>query len=107
MEPRVARIRIRSVKFKSGGEIRLLRLPDPEDARRFAENRAKKVIDAYQGLVAGFAFVVWGADGGSTALVSVNEASNIPSIMVPDFVRNRLLAERIEAWTLDTLAGGE
>lgn len=51
--------------------------------------------------VAGFALVAWGPDGSSVAEMQVSKASNIPSMLVPDFVRNRLLAQKIEDWTLD------
>lgn len=99
-EPKVARLRLRSVKLKSGGgEIRVLHGTTRDDEARYAEDRLKKVIAAHDERIAGFAMVVWAPDGASTALTVVNETSKMPSILVPDFVRNRLLADTIERWT--------
>lgn len=104
-ETRVARTRIRAVRFKSGGEVRLLRLPTREDTIHYAKKRVGQAIDSLPDRIAGFAVVVWGADNGSVSLISVNEGSKIPSILAPDFVRNRLLASQIETWTLESLSG--
>lgn len=60
-------------------------------------------VDALNSEIAGFAFVVWGKDGTSVCIQRVKDGSMIPSILVPDFVRNRLLAERIEQWTIETI----
>lgn len=98
-EPKVARLRLRSVRLKSGGgEIRVLHGTTREDEARYAENRMQRVIDAHAERIAGFAIVVWAPDGASTALTVANETSRMPSILVPDFVRNRLLADTIERW---------
>jgi hypothetical protein len=43
-------------------------------------------------------FVAWGPDNASVATLSSNDLSKIPSILVGDFVRNRLLAYTIERW---------
>ena len=53
--------------------------------------------------LAGFALVIWDKDNFSTAYVTANELSKIPTIVVGDFVRNRLLAETIERWTREGL----
>lgn len=98
----MAHARIRSVRFKNGGaEIRILRRPE---VRALAKKSALSCIDALNGDVAGMAIVVWSADGGSTATMRVGTASPIPSILVSDFVRNRLLAEVVTDWTLDSMA---
>jgi hypothetical protein len=98
----VAHARIRSIRLKNGGaEIRVIRRPD---VRSLAKKSALACIDALQGDVAGMAIVVWAADGGSTAAMRVGTASTIPSILVGDFVRNRLLAEVVSDWTLDVMA---
>lgn len=55
-----------------------------------------------KGRVEGFAVMIWGSDGST---VYAHTDGSIPSILVPDFVRNRLLASRIEAWTIDTING--
>lgn len=96
----MAHARIRSVRFKDGSaKIHVIRRRDfkPE-----ATKTALSVIEAMPD-IAGIAIVVWSADGGSAANLRISPASKIPSILVPDFVRNRLLAERIEQWTLDSV----
>ena len=47
--------------------------------------------------------MVWASDGTSTSKCLSRVNSPIPSILIPDFVRNKLLAEKIEAWTIDSL----
>lgn len=98
-------LRLRRVRYKNGKQIEVFRSPTPEDDRRFVEARIREVLDGHNDRIAGVAIVVWAPDSGSTALMSVNNSSAIPSILVPDFVRNRLLAERIEAWTIDAIEG--
>lgn len=100
-ETKVARMRVRAVRFKNGGEVRLLRFPTAEDDRRFVEAQIKRALDSHPDRVAGFAFVVWGPDNGSVATQSANDLSRIPSIMIGEFVKNRLLASTIERWTME------
>lgn len=98
----VARLRVRSVRFKDGGaSLTVLRTKLP-DMRALLRTTCGEVLEG-QSNVVGFTIVAWGADGGSTAATRVSDGSSIPSILVPDFVRNRLLAERIEMWTIDGL----
>lgn len=99
-------LRLRAVRFKNGGEIRVLPQNTREDDIRFVRERVERVIEVHNGRVAGMAVVVWAPDNSSTVTLTVNDSSKIPSIMVPDFVRNRLLAERIESWTLEDIARG-
>jgi hypothetical protein len=49
--------------------------------------------------VVGFALVMWDADGSSDAACRAYPGSNIPSIAIPDFARNRLLARKIGEWS--------
>lgn len=94
-----ARVAIRRVRFKAGGEVHLLR-QSADDARARALRDVRMCLDG-QKEVAGFAFVVWG-DADSTAAHWAGPESTIPAILIPDYVRNRLLAMQIERWTLDT-----
>ncbi len=95
--------RLRSVRFKDGrAPLRVLR---GDDYAVIARRRVDRVMAALDGRVAGMAIVVWGPDGASVAGMTVTPISKIPSILVPDFVRNRLLAECIESWTLDSIEG--
>ncbi len=48
--------------------------------------------------IVGYAVVLWVADGGSIAVARAGEGSTIPSVALPDFARNRLLAAKIEEW---------
>jgi hypothetical protein len=107
---RVARTRCGKVTLKRGGSLQLLRKPvSPE--RGCVEAELRRVLDNHTNAagdrnVAGFAFVVWDGEGGSTAgmeLYTVEGGKTIPGVLVPDFVRNRLLAGKIEQWTLNTI----
>lgn len=92
--------RIRSVKFKNGGEVRVLKHESSSD-RGIIERRVRGVLDAFEEVPVGFAFIVWGEDGISCCAAGRNEKSQIPHILIPDFIRNRILADQIEDWALD------
>lgn len=95
--------RLHSVKFKNGGEVRVIRHETNED-RKVVEQGLRNVLNNHsESDIAGFAIIVWGTDGGSTVSLGRNDKSQIPSILIPDFVRSRLLAEKIEQWTIDTV----
>lgn len=102
-----ARTRIGRVTLRGGADLRIF--PGVENTdRRYVERDMRVVLDAHCRIdpaIAGFALVVWSPDGTSTCMSRINESNMIPSILVPDFVRNRLLADRIERWTIDTING--
>jgi hypothetical protein len=98
-----ARTRIVNVKPK----FALIQLDKAQNSRTisYVQEKLKQTIEAHSdngGFVAGFAFVIWDKDGSSTANAG-NLHGNIPSILIPDFVRNRLLASVIEKWTRDAV----
>lgn len=99
-----ARVRIGKVRLKNGPVI--LRLPTHNERRtKMAQEWVKCVLDAHvtaDASVDGFAFVVWDRDGASTCKMIAG--GGIPSILIPDFVRNKLLADKIEDWTLMTIS---
>jgi hypothetical protein len=95
-----ARVRIGKVTLKRDGPVVLLHRPT--NNRQMADDYIRRCLDAQGTDIAGFAFVAWGSDMRSVAELQVWENS-IPSAVVPDFVYNRLFAERIESWTLETL----
>lgn len=97
-----ARVRIGRVTLKRGGRIELLREPANAD-RGAIEAHLRETIDAHGQDFAGYAVVFWSSDGGSTADLRLGSNSKIPSILVPDFVRNRLLALQVERWTIDSV----
>ena len=73
--------------------------------RKRIDERIKTLLDNQfedGGSLTGFALVVWGADGTSCADM-MSSGGVTPEIMIPDFVRNRLLAEKIEHWTIDSV----
>lgn len=100
-------LKLRSIRFKNGGEIRLLPIPASDLEPAYAKERIGRVVDALAGPVAGFAIVAWGPDGKSTALMHTTKASLMPSMMIPEFVRNRLLADQIERWTIESVREDE
>lgn len=77
---------------------------DGNSRRAYAMTRAREVIAGHGTDLAGYAVMAWTKDGTSTC-DSANLAGNIPTILIPDFVRNRLLAHRIEEWTLEEING--
>lgn len=81
---------------------------DREDNRAEVETRIQCVLDGFMSAsaeIGGFAIVVWDADGASSADLA-NFTGKIPSIMISDFIRNRLLAAKIEGWTYEGLGYG-
>ena len=100
-------MRLRSVWYKDGrGELRVM--PDHRaNDKALVERRIRALLDSHHAHAdtAGFAIVVWGADGSSTCDLGAGKRSNIPTILVPDFVRNRLLAAKIIDWAMDDICG--
>lgn len=90
---RIARTRISRIKFKSGGEIRVL--PNRYDERpgRVAE-RLKSMLDDVQRTLGGYVIVLWDGAGYSNTAVAVWHESQISTVLVPDYVKG-LVAEEI------------
>lgn len=98
--------RLRSVRFKGGGHIVLVKTSKTDLSDRIV-NSAHLMLDSAAGhRIAGYAMVAWDADGTSWSTCRVGQASAIPSVLVPDFVRNKLLAQRIEDWTIESINEG-
>lgn len=93
--------RIGRVRMKDSG-FEIVRLHDgPERTRRAILRETREMLDdmTEDGQpVVGFAMVMWNSNGASSAVCRAYPGSCIPSIAVPDFVRNRLLASKIEEW---------
>jgi hypothetical protein len=105
-----SRLRLRSVRFKDGrAPLKVLHRKDGDDYESVLA-WVRACLDAHRrgdkesSNIAGFAFMVWATDG-SSVCEAQNNSGLIPTIMIPDFVRNRLLAKRIEEWTIETLNG--
>jgi hypothetical protein len=102
MTDRIARLRVRSVRMKNGGaSIRVLR--DTYDYAADVRGQVLECLSAQGPDIAGFSFVVWGRDGGSTCAARANMRSQIPPIMIPEFVKARLMAEEIVKWSVEAV----
>jgi hypothetical protein len=93
--------RIRSVRDKTSGFV-LHRLHNTvERARTSFLCDMRSLIDAahHDGRpIVGYAVVLWDSDLGSTASLRAGQGSTIPSIAMPEFVKQRLLAAKIAEW---------
>ena len=93
--------RIGTVTIKSSG-LRIIRLHSgPERTRRAIMAETRDLLDSmeFDGRpTVGFALVLWDVEGGSNAVCRAYPGSSIPSIAIPDFCRNRLLASKIAEW---------
>jgi len=96
--PKTSIPRLRSVKFKSGGSIRLVQFADPKADRAYVEEHFTATLDAHGQDIVGFALVIWGADGSSTVRSRMKPSTGVPPSLVPDLARNRLLGEKIFDW---------
>ena len=94
--------RIGRITHKASG-FQVVRLHDgPERTRNAILSETRRMLDGMTQdgrPVVGFALVMWDSDGGSDAACRAYPGSNIPSIAIPDFARNRLLARKIEEWS--------
>lgn len=91
---RQSMLRLRSVRWKNGGEIRLL--PAPTDRRVLIQEKIRDLLSRHDTPVTGFAFVAWSSDGGSSAIYAAGEP--LLTMQIPDFVRERLMAEAVLKW---------
>jgi len=90
-----AKVRIGKVTMKgSGMEVHRPDFTKDAEGRAAFLRKAREVIDALGDPVAGWAIMAWLPDGSATVDLAVLDRSCIPSSLVPDFVRNRLLLER-------------
>lgn len=89
----------------------LVQFPTTNENRVYIERRLRGVLDAHGSDLRGFALVVWAKDGMSTADFGSQSLKDgevgpiLPDILIPDFVRSRLLALKIEEWAVDTIRG--
>jgi hypothetical protein len=99
-----ARVRIGKVRLKNGPVI--VRLPSPGDRRRKEiEEIFRRALDDHGEEIAGFALVVW--DNQLNSIASMKNSNQIPGSLVPDYVRNRLLAEKIIDWAVERIAANQ
>lgn len=100
--PRISRVRL-----KSGADVRIPKFIKNED-RAACERDIRAVLDAHTKAgsdIAGYAFVVWAHDFASTTTSYSGPSSLVPALLIGDFVRNAIVADRIEGWTIDRING--
>lgn len=88
------RTRFGKISLKSGGEVRLLGAA-PDGVRARVEKRLRSCLDEMDDEIVGYAFVVWSSDGTSVADLEITDASRLPRSLVPEFVKQRLVAETV------------
>ena len=91
--------RIRSVRDKASGFVLHLLKPQTERARASFLRDVRDMVDRFHrdgSPIVGYAVVIWGADGASMAALRAGEGSSIPSIAMPEFIKNRLIAAKID-----------
>lgn len=95
------RLRLRRVRLKrNGATIELLRLRRAKEDEAEVRNRVEVLLQSMSGdgvPIAGFAFVVWDGQGASAATM-LSRRGTLPESLIPDFVRSRLLAEKVLVW---------
>lgn len=96
----VARTAIRAVRFKRGGEVRVLR-PHVDKDHGASLKAIRAVIDQQGTDFAGYGFVAWGADGGSSCTWWQRNGYPIPTPLIPEFVKTRLVLGIGVRWTLE------
>lgn len=98
------RTRIVRVRPKRGQKVELLYVPLAQDHKpQLIRDDVDRLLTTKFGRqLAGYAIVMWDEEMYSSGELRVWN-NPIPSMLVPDFVRNWLLARRTEEWTIDTL----
>ncbi len=85
--------RLRSVKWKSGGSLRLLPAPRETVDRELRERLEREVeglFDDLPGKVAGYALVAWAADGDVGAYVANENTSPYVATAIPHLVEKQV-----------------
>ena len=78
--------RLRSVKWKTGGSLRLLPAPREAVDRKLREQLEREVeclFDELPGKLAGYALVAWAADGDVVAYVDNEDTSPYVATAIP------------------------
>lgn len=83
-------LRLRSIRFKSGGELRVLRSDNASASLRSdLRRRVRDLVDKEPDM-AGFAIVVWDRKGLATTTISGLDQSPIPPLQVGSFAKAAL-----------------
>ena len=101
-ETRTSIPRIRAVRFKAGGEVRLLKNPREGKSRELEADlydAADELIETHKDKIAGFALVMWTADGDAGGHLRNTQFSTLPHSALPeltaDVIRRILVADQI------------
>ena len=100
------RTRIRTVRFKNGGEIRLLQNPREKLHGELVESLSRDcaaMVREHEGQLAGFALVAWSADGSVGAQVRITAVSPYVQLAIPtiaaEAIRRVIIKCQIETLT--------
>lgn len=99
-----AALHLRRVRFKDGRTLEVLRPMAEAEDRSMRQQLADGVqTKMRQGklLLAGYGLVVWFTDGSCSCDYRTN--GQIPSPLIPDLVRGKLLAELAVDYAVDTI----
>lgn len=99
---RTTTLRLRRVRFKSGGSVEVLRprrdMTTHENFVRCTDRAANEALDSE---IVGFAVVAWSRCGQVFVNFDNGNGSPLPGGAVPNFVRDVLLAEQAVRWSRD------
>lgn len=100
MTQKTTTLRLRGVRFKNGGSVRLLRNPNDLKVRDDMRRAAASITSGPIGRdIAGFAMLAWDKDGYVVVDYENSTQSRIPAGGVPQDAKDVLLAEVAVRWT--------
>ncbi len=100
MAEKTTTLRLRSVRFKSGGSISVLR-PKTEVRDAFREATARIGSNEVADRMAGFAVVAWTDNGVVTVNFENSASSPVAGGGVAQYVKDILLTEQAVRWSRD------
>lgn len=103
---RTSTLRLHSVRFKDGRapiEVIRPRYSTASVAEKLATASGRMIECLGSAVPVGYVLVCWEANGQIRSMRMGSNGNPIPSILVPDFVRNALLADTTEDWTIDAI----
>lgn len=95
-------LRIRSIRPKDGSaEVRVLYSKDPDISERVATCGPRMLASAGTNQLVGYCLFAWRADGTAYSLRRAGNGNQIPAALLPDFIRNALLADTASDWAIE------
>ena len=80
-------LRLRSVRFKSGGEIRVLRSHEPDVINSMFRKHAREMADSEPNM-AGFIIIAWDRQASATVSVMSGKASPVAGVALPGYAHD-------------------